>query len=197
VEIGRHIRSFFGKRYRLIGIVAVTIAISFPGAVFATHATAALTAYSVCDHDGPCLNLIDATSGSAVTMYTYSSTDSYEALSLEPSSGDYGCSFVIPGCPFTNSSVATEFAGDTMYILEWTYWGGCADAYPAVDMEWGSCSLDRSVFIDDDGVLISPYWTNQSGTLYVLYGPPRGDQAYVTAYTGSTREFWNFEPNSA
>jgi hypothetical protein len=195
VNIGRNIRSLLGRRCRLIGVVAGTAAAALLCMAPAAHA--APNSYSVCDADGPCLNLIESTPGSAITMYHYSSTDSYEALYPAFGSGDYGCTQVTATCPFTNTSLDHDVLGDKLYVLEWTYWGGCADAYPSVDMEWGSCSLDRSVFLLDGELFISPYWTNHYGTFYVLTGPPLGEQAGVTQDEASTRQLWTFKNNSA
>ena len=56
---------------------------------------------------------------------------------------------------------------------------------------------DRNTYIVDPSCgstcvyLLSPYWTNQTGTLEALNGPPLGTQASVTTFAGSTRQSWD------
>jgi len=144
---------------------------------------------ALCDADGPCLNMTNPVDGGAVTMFTYGSTDSYESIDYELSDV-YGCEHVTDTCPFKATDFDSGFWGDPVITINSTVWGGCIDAYPSTDLEYNSCTKDRSVWVLDGNTLYSPYWTNQYGQAYVLYGPPLGDQAYVWSSEGLTREEW-------
>lgn len=147
--------------------------------------------YALCDYDGPCLNLTENSDGSAVTMFTYSSTDEYESV-VYGFPNAYGCNTVTATCPFVATDFDHDFLGDYVVTLDWSAFGNCADSYPGTNIVFGPCTLDRSVFVVDGNTLISPYWTNHYGQAWVLYGPPLGDQAYVWGDTGGTREEWSF-----
>jgi hypothetical protein len=146
---------------------------------------------ALCDYDGPCLNLTENSDGSAVTMFSYSSTDEYESL-VYGFPNAYGCNTVTATCPFVATDFDADFKGDYVVTLDWSSFGNCADSYPGINMVFDPCTLDRSVFVVDGNTLISPYWTNHYGQAWVLYGPPLGDQAYVEGDYGGPREEWSF-----
>lgn len=146
--------------------------------------------WALCDYDGPCLNLTENSDGSAVTMYTYSSTDEYESFAYGYPNA-YGCNQVTATCPFVAKDFDSDFLGDDVITIYWSVFGSCADSYPGTNMVFDPCNLDRSVFVVAGNQFISPYWTNHYGQGWVLYGPPKGDQAYVAPDTGGTREEWS------
>ena len=155
---------------------------------------------ALCDQDGPCLNATSSAAGHEVDMATFSSGDTSQNLALFGYGGDYGCTVVTASCPFHNTAFDADYLGDPLINLTFTSLSGepAAATYPSTDVNTEALSTapDRDVYVLDPACgssctyLLSPYWTNQEGTVEALYGPPLGDQAYVSAFTGSTRQSW-------
>jgi hypothetical protein len=155
---------------------------------------------ALCDLDGPCLNATSSAPGHAVTMASFSSGDASENLALYNYGGDYGCTKVTATCPFANTALDSAHLGQQLIDLTFTGLSGqpTAATYPntSVNTEAPGTAPDRNVYVVDPSCgstcayLLSPYWTNQNGTLEALYGPPLGTQASVSTFTGSTRQSW-------
>jgi Spherulation-specific family 4 len=155
---------------------------------------------ALCDQDGPCLNATSSAAGHSVDMATFSSGDTSQNLALFGYDGDYGCTEVTATCPFKNTALDTEYLGELLINLTFTSLSGqpAAATYPStsVNTEAVSTAPDRDVYVLDSNCgsscayLLSPYWTNQDGTVEALYGPPLGTQASVTTLTDSTRQSW-------
>jgi Spherulation-specific family 4 len=155
---------------------------------------------ALCDQDGPCLNATSSAAGKSVDMATFSSGDANEGLALYDYVGDYGCAKVTATCPFSNTSLDSEYLGDPLINLTFSGLSGqpVAATYPStsVNTEAVSTAPDRDVYVLDPACgsgcvyLLSPYWTNHNGSLEALYGPPLGSQASVSTLTDNTRQAW-------
>jgi Spherulation-specific family 4 len=156
---------------------------------------------ALCDQDGPCLEATSSAAGHAVDMATFSSGTTSQNLALFGYAGDYGCAKVTATCPFKNTSFDADYLGDSLINLTFTGLSGApvAATYPStsVSTEALSTAPDRDVYVLDNGCgsscayLLSPYWTNQNGTVEALYGPPLGSQASVSTLTDNTRQAWD------
>jgi hypothetical protein len=166
----------------------------------AFSAAPAGTYQAVCDLDGPCLNATSSAPGHSVTMASLSSGDASEGLTLSGYGGDYGCTEVTASCPFSNTALDSAHLGQPLIDLTFTSLSGqpAAATYPDNDVNTEALSTapDRDVYVLDTSCgsdcvyLYSPYWTNHDGALEALYGPPKGTQASVSTFTGSTRQSW-------
>jgi len=155
---------------------------------------------ALCDLDGPCLQATSSAAGHAVDMATFSSGNTSQNLALFGYGGDYGCTRVTATCPFKNTTFDAAYLGDQLINLTFTSLSGqpAAATYPStsVNTEGVGTAPDRDVYILDNACgsscayLLSPYWTNQNGTVEALYGPPLGSQASVSALTDNTRQSW-------
>jgi hypothetical protein len=155
----------------------------------------------LCDRDGPCLNATSSAAGHAVTMASFSVNDSNEGLALFGNAGDYGCPRVTATCPFHNTALDQAHLGQLLINLTFTGLSGqpVAATYPStsVNTEAVGTAPDRNTYVVDPSCgstcvyLLSPYWTNQNGTLEALNGPPLGSQASVTTFAATTRQSWD------
>jgi Spherulation-specific family 4 len=155
---------------------------------------------ALCDQDGPCLNATASSAGSSVDMASFSADDQSEGVALYDYDGDYGCAQVTATCPFSNTSLDSEYLGDPLINLTFSGLSGqpVAATYPStsVNVEAVSTAPDRDVYVLDPACgsgcayLLSPYWTNHDDSLEALYGPPLGTQASVSTLTDNTRQAW-------
>jgi hypothetical protein len=156
---------------------------------------------ALCDQDGPCLNATSSADGKSVDMASFSAGDESEGLALYDYDGDYGCAVVTATCPFTNTTLDSDYLGDPLINLTFSGLSGqpVAATYPStsVNTEAESTAPDRDVYVIDSACgsscayLLSPYWTNHDDALEALYGPPAGTQASVSTLTDNTRQAWD------
>jgi Spherulation-specific family 4 len=156
---------------------------------------------ALCSEDGPCLEATSSAAGHAVDMATFSSGDQSQNLALYGYAGDYGCAKVTATCPFKSTTLDADYLGDSLINLTFTGLSGSpvAATYPSSDVNTEALSTapDRDVYVLDNACgsscayLLSPYWTNQDGTVQALYGPPLGSQADVSTLTDNTRQSWD------
>ena len=156
---------------------------------------------ALCSEDGPCLEATSSAAGHAVDMATFSSGDQSQNLALYGYVGDYGCAEVTATCPFKSTTLDADYRGDPLINLTFTGLSGSpvAATYPSDDVNTEALSTapDRDIYVLDNACgsscayLLSPYWTNQDGTVQALYGPPLGSQASVSTLTDNTRQSWD------
>jgi hypothetical protein len=155
---------------------------------------------ALCDQDGPCLKATSSSAGKSVDMASFSAGEASEGLALYDYQGDYGCARVTATCPFSNTTLDSDYLGDPLINLTFSGLSGqpVAATYPStsVNTEAVGTAPDRDVYVldpacgTDCAYLLSPYWTNDDGSLEALYGPPAGTQASVRTLTDNTRQSW-------
>src|SRR5271155_2208997 len=128
---------------------------------------------ALCDQNGPCLNATSSSPGNSVDMAAFSAGDTSQGLALYDYDGDYGCAEVTATCPFSNTTLDSDYLGDPLIDLTFSGLSGqpVAATYPStkVDTEAVSTGPDRDVYVldpacgSDCAYLLSPYWTNQDG----------------------------------
>ena len=111
-------------------------------------------------------------------MAAFSAGDTSQGLALYDYDGDYGCAEVTATCPFSNTTLDSDYLGDPLIDLTFSGLSGqpVAATYPStkVDTEAVSTGPDRDVYVldpacgSDCAYLLSPYWTNQDGSLKAL-----------------------------